>query len=139
MRNNWNWNWDWNVGPRGPMRGYRRMRRGLGLGWLFALPALLFGGWMIVAVVGALFGAAIMILGGIFSGIGYLAEGIFSGIGTAGSIAIGIIIGLALFSRMKKRNSHAASQEEEKSTVDNIEVETQVVEPEQVQYHQMYH
>ena len=104
------------MGPRGPMNGHRGTPRygyrpmGFGLGGLFLLPALLFGGWMIVAVVGTVFSAVIMILGSIFSGISYLADGVSSGITSVGAVAVGILIGLALFFRI--RNRRAAENEE---------------------------
>ena len=106
------------VGPRGrmyghrgfPRGGYRPMGAGFGLGGLFLLPALLFGGWMIVAVVGMVFSGVIMILGSIFSGIGHLANGVFSGVTSVGAIAVGVLIGLALFFRV--RNGKAAENED---------------------------
>ena len=49
-------------------------------------------------------------------------------------IAIGIVMGLALYFWLKKRN--AATEEESGSTVDGEAVETEIVEP---RYHQMNH
>ena len=108
------------MGPRGPVHGHRgfdrgfgpRVRRpmgmlgGFGLGGLFLLPVLLFGGWMIAAVVCGIIGVVIMILGSVFSGISSLAAGVFSGIGSVGTVAVGILIGLALISRLKGRNGN---------------------------------
>ena len=94
---------DWNRGM-GP-RGYRRPRIGFGLGGLFLLPALMFGGWMILAVIGSLLGAVVMILGSVFSGLAAVADGLFSGISSVGGIGIGIVIGVALYFWMKKRNT----------------------------------
>jgi len=123
------WGWNWNWGPRGPMRGTRGFgRRGLGLGGLFLLPALLFGGWIILAVFGGLFGAALMIIQAVISGLGAVASRIFAGIGSVGSVIIGIFIGLALFSGLKKKKE---SIKDETGTVDGVEAETRVVEPEQ--------
>ena len=135
--------WMNGMGPRGPMyghRGYRRMnRRPRGWGILLLLPVLMFSGWMILAVIGGIFGAVIMLLGSllggavsIFEGLGSVGSGIFSGLTSVGSIAIGIIIGVALYFRLKKRNRNTEQKEE--YTVDGEAVEAEIVEP---QYHYM--
>ena len=108
-------------GPMGGMHrpmGFRPMgmhRRNVpfpmaGLGMLL-FPALLFGGWMIVAAVGAVFGLALTVLGWVFSGIASLASGIFSGITSVGSVAIGIVIDLALFSKIRAKKAQQDRQE----------------------------
>ena len=113
--------WMNGMGPRGPMyghRGYRRMnRRPMGLGILFLLPALMFGGWMIMAVIGGVFGAVIMLLGSllggaisIFEGLGAVASDIFSGLTSVGGIAIGVVIGLALYYHIRRRKSNTAQE-----------------------------
>ena len=108
----------------------RRRRSGSFLGSLFILPALMFGGWIAIAVIGGVLGLIGSILGGIFSGLASVASEAFSGSG----IAIGIVMGLALYFWLKKRN--AATEEESGSTVDGEAVETEIVEP---RYHQMNH
>ena len=100
------------------------------LGSLLLLPALMFGGWIAIAVIGGVLGLIGSILGGIFSGLASVASGVFSGSG----VAIGIVMGLALYFWLKKRN--AATEEESGSTVDGEAVETEIVEP---RYHQMNH
>ena len=50
------------MGPRGPLYGHR----GFGPGGLFFLPALFFGGRMIIAVIGGLLGLMAWIPGGAF-------------------------------------------------------------------------
>ena len=105
MMNDWN-RGDRRMGPRGPMRGHRGYGwRGIGPGSLFLLPALMFGGWMIVAAIGGLIGVAFMVLGSVFSSLAYLTERIFSGAFAGGSLAIGILLGLVMFFWMKKRNA----------------------------------
>jgi hypothetical protein len=97
-------------------------------GSLLLLPALMFGGWIAIAVIGGILGLVGTIVGGIFSGLASLASGAFSG----NSVVIGIAIGLALYFWLKKKN--AAQEDDESSTVDGEAVETEIVEP---RYHQM--
>ena len=104
-------------GPMGgPMHhrpmGYRPMgmrHRPMGifpLGGLFILPALMFGGWIAIAVVGGILSLAGTVIGGIFSGLSYLASAAFSGSG----VVIGIVIGLAAFYCFRNRNARNASE-----------------------------
>jgi hypothetical protein len=65
----------------------------LPIGGLFILPALMFGGWIAIAVVGGIMSLIGTLIGGIFSGLSYLASGVFSGNG----LVIGIVIGLVAF------------------------------------------
>ena len=97
MMNHWNRGMD----PRGPMYGHR----GFSLGGLFLLPALLFGGWMIIAVFGSLIGVVVMILGSLFSGLAAMAEGIFSAAFSGSGLVLGIVIGLGLYFWLKKKNA----------------------------------
>lgn len=108
--------------------GGNRRRNNSFLGGLFILPALMFGGWIAIAVIGGVLGLIGSIIGGIFSGLASLASSAFSGSG----VVIGILIGLALYFGLKKKN--AEPEEENSSTVDGEAVETEVVEP---QYRQM--
>jgi len=111
-----------------PMRVHRRPMGLFPMGGLFILPALMFGGWIAVAVIAGVLSLAGTVIGGIFSGLSSLTSGAFSGSG----LVIGIVIGLALYFGLKKRN--AAAKEEAAGTVDGEAVETEVVEP---QYRQM--
>jgi len=106
----------------------RHRRNGSFLGSLFILPALMFGGWITIAVIGGVLGLIGSIIGGIFSGLSSLASSAFSGSG----VVIGIVIGLALYFWLKKRNE--VKEEESSSTVDGEAVETEMFEP---QYRQM--
>lgn len=81
----------------------RHRRNGSFPGGLLILPALMFGGWFAIAVIGGVLGLAGSIVGGIFSGLTSLASGAFSGTG----VVIGIVIGLALYFRLKKRDETA--------------------------------
>ena len=109
--------------------GNRHRRSGSFLGSLFILPALMFGGWIAIAVIGGVFALIGSVIGGIFSEVTSLASGVFSGSG----VVIGIVIGLILFSWLKKRNA-PQEKEESGSTVDGEAVETEIVEP---KYHHM--
>ena len=103
-------------------------RRGHGL---FILPALMFGGWIAVAVLGSILGLAGALIGGLFRGLAALASGIFSGSGIAG----GILIGLLVFLGLKKKSGKKRAEEENACTVDGETVETEIVEP--VRYYHM--
>ena len=90
--------------------GNRRCRNGGLPGSLFLLPALMFGGWIAVAVVGGVLSLIGTIIGGVFSGLVSIASGVFSGSG----IVLGFIIGLAAFCCFHNRNAqNAAGTEEE--------------------------
>ena len=101
----------------------RHRRSGSFLGSLFILPALMFGGWIAIAVIGGVLGLIGSIVGGIFSGLASLASGAFSG----GGVVIGAVIGFALYFWLKKRND--AREEESGGTVDGEEAVTESAEP----------
>ena len=105
-----------------PMRVYHRPIGFFPLGGLFILPALMFGGWIAVAVLASVLSLAGSIIGGVFTGLGALAESAFSGNG----IVIGIVIGLAAFYWFRNRN---VRKEEGTGTVDGEEVDTEIAEP----------
>ena len=86
----------------------RRCRHGSLLGSLFLLPALMFGGWIALAVVGGVLGLVGTIIGGVFSGLASVASGVFSGSG----IVLGIVIGLAAYYYFCNRNTAQDETEE---------------------------
>ena len=88
--------------------GDRRRSGGL-LGGLLILPALMFGGWIAIAVVGGVLGLIGSIIGGIFSGLSSLASAAFSGSG----LVIGIVIGLVAFWCFRNRNARNAADDYE--------------------------
>ena len=116
-------------GPRmgHPMGMWRRpyYRPMMGFGGLFILPALMFGGWIAVAVLGGLLSLVGTVIGGVFEGLGALAEGTFSGSG----LLIGIVIGLAAFYCFRNKKKEEEARQDHVGTVDGVEVE-QVIEPE---------
>ena len=79
------------------------------MGGLFILPALMFGGWIAIAVVGGIMSLIGTLIGGIFSGLSYLASGVFSGNG----LVIGIVIGLVAFYCFRNRKSTKSTGEVE--------------------------
>ena len=87
----------------------RRYRNGSFPGSLFLLPALMFGGWIAVAVIGGVLSLIGTIIGGVFSGLVSIASGAFSGSG----IVLGIVIGLAAFWYFRNRNYQNAEGSEE--------------------------
>ena len=126
------------MGPRGPMHGHRGFDRGFGprirrpMGFrpgigpwiLFLLPALMFGGWIILAVIGGLIGAVIMILSSVFGGLASAAEAVFSGLTSTGGIAVGAVIGFWLYRILKRKNAEKAAAAE------TVEEETAETAPE---------
>ena len=112
-----------------PMRmGYRRPMGFFPLGGLFILPALMFGGWIAVAVLAGVLSLLGSVIGGVFEVLESLSSAAFAGDG----LVIGIVIGLVLFFWLKKRNT--ARKEEAAGTVDDEAAETWVEEP---RYRQM--
>jgi cytosine/uracil/thiamine/allantoin permease len=92
------------------------------MGGLLILPALMFGGWIVVAVLGGVLGLAGSIIGGVFEGLGALTEGIFSGSG----LLIGIVIGVIAYYAFRKNRARTEDQAE---TADGEEAETWNDEP----------
>ena len=81
------------------------MQRGFGFGGLFFLPALMFGGWMAVALLAGILSMIGTVIGGLFSGLTAISNEVFSGSG----LLTGIVIGLALFFVFRKRNTRTVS------------------------------
>ena len=80
--------------------GDRRRNDSL-LGGLFLLPALMFGGWIAIAVVGGVLGLIGSVIGGIFSGLSSLTSHIFSGRG----FLAGAVIGFLAYMGLRRRNA----------------------------------
>ena len=98
------------MGPR----ARRNMRKGFHPGlMILLLPFLLFGGWIVIAVMGALFGAGIMTAGAVIGAFARVIGRIFSHAVTSSSVAVGTIIGLVWYFTSKKRNAAVEEEEEE--------------------------
>lgn len=78
------------------------------MGGLLLMPALMFGGWMAIAVVGGVLSLIGTMIGGILSGLASLASGVFSG----GGVAVGIVIGLAAYYCIRNRSAQRAAETE---------------------------
>ena len=74
------------------------------LGGLLLLPALMFGGWIAIAVVGGVLSLVGSVIGGIFSGLTSLAAGVFSGKG----IVIGIVVGVVRYYYIRRQKNESA-------------------------------
>ena len=97
------------MGPRGRRTGHG----GFFPGMLLGLAGLMFGGWVIIAVLAAVLGVFAAIAGpviGIFaSSISWLFNAVFSG----SSLAVGVLIGLIWYFSRKKNNNTSSRYEEE--------------------------
>jgi hypothetical protein len=89
-----------NVRKEVPQDENRPTGNGSGLGGLILLPALLFGGWMILPLAGLVLSAVIAVIGRVFSGVA-----------SVGGVAVGILIGLALFFQLRNRKAAEAEDE----------------------------
>ena len=87
--------------------GGNRRRNDSLLGGLLLLPALIFGGWVALAVIGGVFSLSATVIGGVVSGRASSASGIFSGRG----LVIGIVIGVALYYYARRQNDETAGEE----------------------------
>ncbi len=95
-----------------PMGMYHRRPMGFfPLGGLFILPALMFGGWIVIAVLGGILGLVGSILGGVFEGLSSLGSGAFTG----GGLAAGVIIGLALYYFIRCRKNETSDENSDNS------------------------
>ena len=103
-----------NMGPRGRMNGHRGFRSDIFLG----IMGLIFFGWIIIAAIGGMIGACIMVLGSVFA---WLA-----------SVMVGVVLGLLWYFRTHRRNAKETTQTEAPSesagTVDETPVQTEIVE-----------
>ena len=83
-----------------------RRRNDSFLGSLLLLPALMFGGWVAIAVVGGVLSLIGSVIGGIFSGLSSLASGAFSGKG----IVVGIVIGVVLYYYIRRQKNETGEE-----------------------------
>ena len=85
----------------------------------------LFGGWIIIPVLGGLFGAGIITVGALMAVFGELLSELFSGVFSAGSIVVGLILGLVWYFHNKK---NAEEETKEENTFES-RMETPAEEP----------
>ena len=123
-----------NMGPRGRRFRNREFRPGIMIGFgLF----FLFGGWIVIAVLGGLLGAGVMTIGALLSAVRHffihVVGGAFTHGYSLGGILLGVLIGLAIYSNRKKE---ARREEEEECfrTDDDKEEDDSIVAA-----HYMFH
>lgn len=114
------------TGPRGRMFGPRGFRPGIFSGIIGLFVFL----WIIVAVIGSVFGAGMMILSSALHSLQHYFPRLLGSAFFLRSLAVGAVIGLIWYLRTHKRNT--AKEEtlrEDSGTVDGAPVETEVTEP----------
>ena len=104
-----------------PMRVHRRPMGFFPMGGLFILPALMFGGWIVVAVLAGVLSLVGTVIGGIFSGLSSLGSDAFSG----GGLVIGVILGVLAFYYIRNRKA----KNESAGSIDGEKAEIEIEEP----------
>ena len=113
------------MGPRGRMFGHRGFRPGIFAGII----GLIFFGWIIVAIVGALLGCGLMFLSAIAHALAHIAPRLFAGLLSSRSVIAGLIIGLVWYFRTHRRNApRHETVRESGSSADGAAAETEIVE-----------
>ena len=85
----------------------------MGSGLLLGLLGLFFGGWVLLAVLGTLIGAGVMIFGSVFAVLANIVSPVLSAVFSAKGFIIGIIIGLIWYFSGRKNRDYASRDEEE--------------------------
>ena len=98
-----------NMGPRGRMNGHR----GLGSGILPGLLGLIFGGWILLAVLGSVIGAGVLVFSSVFAVLANIVAPILSAVFSANGLIIGVIIGLIWYYSGRKNREYTSRDEEE--------------------------
>ena len=104
-----------------PVRVHRRPMGFFPMGGLFILPALMFGGWIVMAVLAGILSLVGSVIGGVFSELSSLGSEAFSG----GGLVIGVIIGVLAFYYIRSRKA----KNESAGTVDGKKEEIELDEP----------
>ena len=124
--------YNWNMDPRGRNTGHKGFRPGIFLG----IVGLLFFGWIFIAALCGVAGAAIMILASVISGLAsviseaaYFLPLLIRALVSSRGFAIGIALGLVWYFRTHRRNRAAAAESRESTgRVDGTAVETEITE-----------
>ena len=101
-----------NMGPRGRMFGHRGFRPGIFAGII----GLIFFGWIILAVLAAALGSGIMILGSMAAVLARFLPRILAVLASSKGFAVGIVIGLLLYFRNRRKNTEKEADEKETRT-----------------------
>ena len=121
------------MGPRGRWTGHRGSVPAIVAG----VVGLMFFGWIILAVLGAVLGAGVMVLGSVFAVLGRVIPYVVSRFFTAESFAIGVAIGL-VWSAMKRMRNAEAAREEERAAAETApaeEAEPEIIETRHYTFH----
>jgi len=122
----------WNMGPRGRNNGHRGLRPGIFLGII----GLIFFGWIFIAALCGMAGAAIMVLASVISGLAsviseaaYFVPFLIRALVSSQGFAIGVAIGLAWYFRTHRKNRARAEESRESTgSVDGTAAQTEVTE-----------
>ena len=112
------------MGPRGRKFGHRGFRPDIFVGMI----GLMFGGWIVIAMLGGLLGAGIMVLGSVFSVLSRIVSRIVPAVFSSKGFAVGLVIGLIWALRNRKRNAISAEEAETIDTGTKEETEEAIVE-----------
>ena len=96
------------MGPRGRRIGHG----GSVFGILAGVFGLMFGGWIILAVLGGLLGAGVMVLGSVFALLGKILSWIVAPLFTTESFAVGVAIGL-IWTAVRRMNEARPAEDRE--------------------------
>ena len=117
--------YNWNMDPRGRNTGHRGLRPGIFLG----IVGLLFFGWIFIAALCGVAGAAIMILASVISGLARFLPRLIRALVSSRGFALGVAMGLVWYFRTHRRNRAAAEESRESAgRVDGTAVETEITE-----------
>ena len=113
-----------NMGPRGRKFGHRGFRPDIFAGIL----GLMFGGWILIAVLGGLLGAGIMVLGSVFTVMARIVSRILPALLSSKGFAAGIVIGLIWALRNRRRNDTPVHEAETAETESRENTEEAMIE-----------
>ena len=117
--------YNWNMDPRGRNTGHRGFRPGIFLG----IVGLLFFGWIFIAALCGVAGAAVMILASVISGLARFLPRLIRALVSSRGFALGVAMGLVWYFRTHRRNRAAAAESRESTgRVDGTAVETEITE-----------
>ncbi len=113
--------------PRGRTNGHRGFRSDIFLGII----ALIFFGWIILAAIGGMIGAGVMVLSSVFSWLGRIVPGAVRKLLSGEGFALGVALGLIWYFRTHRRNEQETPRAEEArrgGAIDETPVQTEIVE-----------
>ena len=117
-----------NMGPRGRMNGHRGFRSDIFLG----IMGLFFFGWIILAVIGGIAGAGIMVLSSVISWLARIVPVTVRSLLSSEGFALGVVLGLVWYFCAHRRNTKETPQveafRESGGTIDETPVQTEIAE-----------